>query len=66
MIHRLTSRQQEILQMYANGLSVKEVGFQLDIEESTVKSHTTTIYRKLRAADRAHAVAIAMREGLIT
>ena len=66
MIPRLTPRQQEILQLYANGLSVKDIAFQLDVTESTIKAHTTAAYKNLGARDRSHAIAIAMREGLIT
>lgn len=57
---RLTTRQQQILRLVANGHSNKAIGHALSIEPTTVQRHLHTIYRKLGAADRANAVAIAL------
>jgi PAS domain S-box-containing protein len=61
----LTSREREILQLTAEGLSGKEIAQTLYLSPSTVKTHFENIYAKWAVSDRASAVAKAMREGLI-
>ena len=61
----LTRRQREILQLYADGLSTTEVSAQLGLSLETVRTHTKALLSRLRARDRAHAVALALRTGLI-
>ncbi len=61
----LTPRELEVLTLAAAGLSDKLIGERLQLARSTVSNHVTTILLKLRAANRAEAVAIAMRDGLI-
>lgn len=61
----LTKRQREILQLLANGESTTVAAYELDVSEETVKTHTKHALARLGARNRAHAVAIAMREGLI-
>ncbi|HWO69899.1 MAG TPA: response regulator transcription factor [Actinomycetota bacterium] len=64
--HRgLTQRESEVLQHLAKGLDNRSIGRALYISEDTVKSHVKAILRKLGARDRAHAVSIALREGLV-
>jgi DNA-binding NarL/FixJ family response regulator len=61
----LTRRQREILQLYADGLSTDEVAERLERSTETVRTHTKAALNRLDARDRAHAVAIALRHGLI-
>jgi DNA-binding NarL/FixJ family response regulator len=61
----LTNRELQILRMAADGLTNKQIGEQLFVSVGTVKSHLDNIYRKLEASDRAHAVAVALRRGLL-
>jgi DNA-binding NarL/FixJ family response regulator len=61
----LSKREREVLQRIADGQSGPQVGRQLQIEQSTVKTHLRNIYTKLGARGRAHAVMLAMRFGLI-
>ncbi len=61
----LTLREMQILECLADGLANKEIAIRLEIGEETVKSHAKNIYDKLGASDRAHAVAIALRQSLI-
>ena len=61
----LSSREMEVLRLIAAGNSNKQIGDQLSIGEATVKSHVTNILSKLSANDRAHAVTIALRRGII-
>jgi DNA-binding NarL/FixJ family response regulator len=61
----LSSREIEVLQLIASGNSNKQIADQLSIEESTVKSHVTNILSKLSANDRAHAVTIGLKRGII-
>jgi DNA-binding CsgD family transcriptional regulator len=61
----LTSRQLEVIQLAARGLSGREIAERLFISTTTVKSHFESIYDRLGVSDRASAVAEAMRCGLI-
>jgi DNA-binding NarL/FixJ family response regulator len=61
----LTLREMQILECLAEGSSNKTVASTLDITEETVKSHLKNLYEKLGASDRAHAVAIALRQTII-
>jgi DNA-binding CsgD family transcriptional regulator len=61
----VTTREREVLQLVADGKSSDAISEQLFITRETVKSHVHHILVKLRADSRAHAVAIALREGLI-
>ncbi|WP_323846425.1 response regulator transcription factor [Microbulbifer magnicolonia] len=49
---RLTTQQLRIFQMIAQGLLNKQIAYELDITEPTVKSHVTAILRKLELRDR--------------
>ena len=59
----LTKREAQILNYIAQGNSNKQIAYILDISEQTIKNHVSSILRKLNANDRAHAVALAMRNG---
>lgn len=61
----LSAREIEILEALAKGQSNKSMARELDSTEEAIKSHLRRIYEKLGANDRAHAVAIALREQLI-
>jgi DNA-binding NarL/FixJ family response regulator len=61
----LTRRQRQILQFYADGHSTAQVARRLGLSAETVRTHTKAILSRLRARDRAHAVAVAMRTALI-
>ena len=61
----LTLREMQILECLADGLQNKEIAIRLTVSEETVKSHVKNVYDKLGASDRAHAVAIALRQSII-
>jgi two-component system, NarL family, nitrate/nitrite response regulator NarL len=61
----LRERERQVLQAFARGLSVPQVAAELFIGVSTVKTHTQRLYEKLGVSDRAAAVAVAMRQGLV-
>ena len=61
----VTMREREVLQLLADGKSSDDISAQLFITRETVKSHVRHILVKLRADSRVHAVAIALREGII-
>jgi NarL family two-component system response regulator LiaR len=63
---RLTPRESEVLQGLVDGLSNQELSAALVISEKTVKSHLTSIYRKLDVRDRSQAIVMAVRDGLAT
>jgi DNA-binding NarL/FixJ family response regulator len=61
----LSSREIDVLRLIAAGNSNKLIADQLSIGEATVKSHVANILSKLGANDRAHAVTIGLRRGII-
>lgn len=61
----LSSRELEVLQLVADGLSNKEIGRSLFLSEATVKSHLVHVFQKLSADSRTAAVAAARHQGLI-
>ncbi|MGK2879017.1 MAG: response regulator [Solirubrobacterales bacterium] len=61
----LSERELEILREVADGHSAAEIAAKLHLAESTVKTHLTRIYDKLGVSERAAAVAIALRRGVI-
>jgi DNA-binding NarL/FixJ family response regulator len=61
----LSLRELQVLEAVADGKSNKEIAAALAIAEDTVKTHLRRLFEKLGAADRAQAVAIALRQNLI-
>lgn len=61
----LTPREQEVLQLLAEGLSNRAIAQELEISEHTVKFHVNAIMGKLDAQSRTEAVVRATRLGLI-
>ena len=61
----LTSREIEILDCIARGMSNKEIANQLSISGQTVKNHITSILAKLQVNDRTMAVIVAIQKGWI-
>ena len=61
----LTDRESQVLKEVAAGCSNKIVASRLFISEETVKGHLRNILAKLKANDRTHAVAIAIRRGFL-
>ena len=64
-LQTISVREIEVLQLIANGLGNREIARTLYVSEETVKTHVQRLLRKLSATSRAHAVAIAIRDGLI-
>ncbi|WP_298456224.1 response regulator transcription factor [uncultured Cellulomonas sp.] len=61
----LTKREIEVLTGMSNGRSNAQIGADLFLSEDTVKTHARRLFRKLGASDRAQAVAIGLRRGII-
>jgi DNA-binding NarL/FixJ family response regulator len=61
----LTDRQVEILNRMARGEGRPEIARALGLSESTVRSHTKELYKRLGVNERAHAVAVALRDAVI-
>ena len=64
-ITKLTPRQQETLSYMVKGMTNREIADILRIKRDTVEEHINLILAKLNAANRAEAVAIAMRKHLL-
>ncbi|WP_426414770.1 response regulator [Aestuariirhabdus sp. LZHN29] len=58
-LSELTAREEQILRLVAQGLSNKEVGAQLELQEKTVKHYMTNILQKLQVRNRVEATLIA-------
>ena len=65
-LERLTSREIQVLRLIAEGLSNEQIAELLVIAESTAKTHVKRILQKIDARDRAQAVVLAYRAGLMT
>lgn len=61
----VSAREEQVLQLVADGLSLPEVAAELFISVKTVKNHLASIYAKLDARDRTQAVLRAVRMGII-
>lgn len=60
-----TLREREVLELVAQGLDTAEIGERLFLAPDTIKTHVARILRKLGARNRAHAVHIGHRFGLL-
>ena len=61
----LTTRETEVLRLLADGFETKEIAEKLSWSERTVKNVIHDVYTRLQLRNRAHAVAYAIRQGLI-
>jgi two-component system nitrate/nitrite response regulator NarL len=61
----LSRRELQVLTLIANGMTARAIAAELIVEASTIRTHTRHICEKLDVHDRAAAVAVAMRHGLL-
>jgi len=62
---RVTGRERDVLELLAEGLRQEQIASRLGIGSETVRTHVHNACERLGAATATHAVAIAIREGLI-
>jgi DNA-binding NarL/FixJ family response regulator len=65
VLGRLTARELEVLRMLATGERTGEIARTLGITTKTLRNHISNTYHKLGIYDRAQAVILAVREGLV-
>jgi DNA-binding NarL/FixJ family response regulator len=65
IVEDLTTRELEVLELLSEGLANKQIAFELEISEHTVKFHVSSIYTKLSVTNRTEAVMVGARLGLI-
>jgi DNA-binding NarL/FixJ family response regulator len=61
----ISTREEEVLQLVADGLGTNEIAARLYISHRTVKNHLASIYDKLDARDRTQAVLMAVKMGIV-
>lgn len=61
----LTPQEYRVLCLMAEGLDRREIAWKMELGSETVKTHQRSLYKKLGANNRTHAVAIAVRQGII-
>ncbi|MBZ9813578.1 response regulator [Mesorhizobium sp. CA7] len=61
----LSGREMHVLTLLAQGKGNKEIGLNLHISETTVKSHLRSIFNKLNVLSRTEAISVASRRGLV-
>jgi len=61
----LTRREAELLTLLGQGIAPRAAADKMGLSNETVRTHTRNLYRKLHVSDRASAVAIAWKEGLV-
>ncbi|GAB2755345.1 response regulator transcription factor [Nocardioides pakistanensis] len=63
---QLSPREHEVLSLLAEGLGISAIARNIYVSESTAKTHVSKIYEKLGAANRAQAIMVAVRAGLLS
>jgi DNA-binding NarL/FixJ family response regulator len=61
----LTARENQILALMPSGLTFKEIASQMFLSQATVKTHSSSIYRKLAVGNRSEAINIAVKNHLL-
>jgi DNA-binding NarL/FixJ family response regulator len=62
----MSTRQTQILALVAEGMTNGQIGKELGMSVSTVSCHLRRLYSRIGANDRAHAVLLALRAGVLT
>lgn len=62
----LTEREAQVLGYMAEGLSNPDIGRELWLAVTTIKDHARSLYKRLGVHDRAHAVSVGYRTGLLS
>ena len=65
-LEELSNRENEVLELLAQGMSNRDIAEELYISEKTVKNHVSSILRKFSVNDRTQAVIFSLKNGLVS
>mgnify|MGYP001011977139 CR=1 FL=1 len=61
----ISKREQEVLILISKGLSVKEIAYELNISEETIKTHRKNLIRKFHVKNSPHLIKLAFQQGYL-
>lgn len=61
----MTEREMQVLRLVVEGMTNREIGYELGISQKTVEKHLESVYSKLEVSSRVEAAVLAVKQGLV-